>query len=177
MTTRVTTVENVGVLINAKWETFSQQIARGKPASEAYALAGFSPNRANATRLRLHDSIKARVAELLAFKKAAVEAETLTAAEKAGVSAYWVLRNLRTNAVMAMRRGDRAAAARSLELVGRHLGLFVDKKMVEINMVDDSDEYLRQLMEIVNGRTLDHEPAPLQLENGHDEEDGPAEPS
>jgi hypothetical protein len=87
---RLTAVENMGVLINAKWEIFSQEIARGKPASEAYALAGFSPNRANATRLRLHDSIKARVAELLAFKTAAVEAETLTAAEKAGVDHYWV---------------------------------------------------------------------------------------
>jgi hypothetical protein len=158
----------MGVLINAKWEVFSQEVARGKPASEAYALAGFSPNRANATRLRLHDSIKARVAELLAFKKAAVEAEQLSAAERAGVDHYWVLRNLRINAIQAMRAGDRSAAARSLELVGKHLNMFSDKKDLHINVIDDSDEYLASLMELVNGKVVDHEPAVLQLEeNGH----------
>jgi hypothetical protein len=53
-----------------------------------------------------------------------------TAAERAGVDQYWVLRQLRINATMAMRRNDRAAAARSLELVGKHLGLFVDRKQI-----------------------------------------------
>ena len=66
---------------------------------------------------------------------------------------------------------------RNISSIPKHLGLFVDKKHIELNILDDSDEYLRQLMEIVNGRTVDHEPVPLQLENGHDEEDGPAEPS
>ncbi len=43
--------------------------------------------------------------------------------------------------------------------------MFIDKKLVEINMIDDSDEYLQQLMEIVGIKTIDQEPAPLQLEN------------
>jgi hypothetical protein len=74
---------------------------------------------------------------------------------------------------MSMRRGDRAAAARSLELVGRHLGLFVDRKQIEINALDDSDAYLAQLMEIVNAKVVEHEPAPLAIDH-EPAEDGSA---
>jgi hypothetical protein len=47
----------------------------------------------------------------------------LKADEKAGFDRYLVLRNLRRNAVLSMRHGDRSAAARSLELMGHHLGV------------------------------------------------------
>ncbi len=78
---------------------------------------------------------------------------------------YWVMRSLRTNAVLAARRGDRAPANPAIELIGRHLGMFIDRKVVEINTVDDSDEYLQRLMEIVGIKTIDNEPASLQLES------------
>ena len=55
-----------------------------------------------------------------------------------------MLRKLRTNAVLAMRNGDRAAANRSIELIGKHLGMFIDRKQVEITQVDDADEYWRR---------------------------------
>ena len=71
---------------------------------------------------------------------------------------------MRINAILAMRHGDRAAAARSLELVGKHLGLFVDRKVFELNAADDSAEYLQRLMEIVGIKTIDQEPAQQQLE-------------
>jgi hypothetical protein len=51
-----------------------------------------------------------------------------------------VLRSLRRNATLAARAGDRAASNRAVELIGKHLGMFVDKKSVEISMIDDSDE-------------------------------------
>jgi len=87
----------------------------------------------------------------------------------------WVLRNLRVNAVMAMRHGDRSAAARSLELIGRHLSMFADRKAIEISYVDDVDEYLAKLLQLVQAPVLEHEPQqleqqPKQLE--HDAEDG-----
>jgi LysR family glycine cleavage system transcriptional activator len=31
-----------------------------------------------------------------------------------------------------MRVGDRAAAARSLELIGKHLGMFIERKQIDI---------------------------------------------
>jgi hypothetical protein len=69
-----------------------------------------------------------------------------------------------------MRAGDRAAAARSIELIGRHLGLFVDKRQIEIGYIDDSDEYLARIMAIVDSKAIDHELAPLAIDHG------PAEP-
>ncbi len=45
-----------------------------------------------------------------------------------------------------------------MELIGKHLGMFVDKKSIEIKMIDDSDEYLQQLMEIVGIKTIEAEP-------------------
>jgi hypothetical protein len=39
--------------------------------------------------------------------------------------------------------------------------------MIAISSRDDADEYLRQLMEIVNAKVIDAEPEPQQLlENG-----------
>jgi hypothetical protein len=79
--------------------------------------------------------------------------------------AVWVLRNLRINAVMAMRHGDRAAAARSIELIGKHLGMFVDRKQIEVAYVDDADEYLAKIIALVNAKTVEHEPAPLSIDH------------
>lgn len=40
------------VLKNARHETFAQGLAKGLTADEAYAAAGFTPNRGNATRMK-----------------------------------------------------------------------------------------------------------------------------
>jgi hypothetical protein len=67
------------VLRNAKHEAFAQHLAAKKTADEAYALAGFSPNRGNAARLKANDSIRKRVRELQ--ERAADKAEW-TAADR-----------------------------------------------------------------------------------------------
>lgn len=51
-------------LKNTRHERFAQELAKGKTADEAYELAGFKPNRGNATRLKANESIAVRVAEL-----------------------------------------------------------------------------------------------------------------
>jgi len=89
-----------------------------------------------------------------------VDKALVSAAERAGVDQFWVLRSLRRNATLAARAGDRSAANRAVELIGKHLNMFVDSKSVEINYIDDSDAYLAQLMEIVQGRTIEHEQLP-----------------
>ena len=158
----------MGILANQKHEMFAQLIAGGSSNVDAFEKAGYPRHNANASRLRLNERVDRRIRELGSQRAGAVQIAALSAAEKAGVDQFWVMRNLRTNAVMAMRRNDRAAATRCIELIGKHLGMFVDKKQIDINVVDDSDEYLRQLMEIVGIK-------PLQLENdglkdGSDEE-------
>jgi hypothetical protein len=57
------------------------------------------------------------------------------------------------------RAGDRAASNRAVELIGKHLGMFVDRKQIEISYIDDADEYLAKIMEIVNGKTIDPRPS------------------
>ena len=53
-------------LSNPRHERFAQELAKGKTADEAYATAGFKPNRGNATTLKATQSISNRVAEIRA---------------------------------------------------------------------------------------------------------------
>jgi hypothetical protein len=52
-----------------------------------------------------------------------------SAAERVGLNEAWVLRNLKRNALVSMRNGDRAAANRSIELIGKHLGIFIESSI------------------------------------------------
>lgn len=54
----------MAALTNPKHERFAQAVAKGKTATEAYALAGYVPNQPNAARLISNDMVKARIAEL-----------------------------------------------------------------------------------------------------------------
>ena len=54
-----------------------------------------------------------------------------------------------------IRAGDRAAAG-SIELIGKHLGIFIDPEQTEIAYLD---EYLAKIMKLVNAKVIDHEPA------------------
>lgn len=68
-------------LKNARHEAFARELAGGKTADEAYQVAGYRPNRCNASRLlNTNENIKARVAELqqAAAEKTLVTIESLT---------------------------------------------------------------------------------------------------
>jgi phage terminase small subunit len=52
-------------LKNPRHELFAQELATGKTADEAYASAGYKPNRGNAARLNANESIRERVTEIL----------------------------------------------------------------------------------------------------------------
>src|ERR1700684_1675773 len=66
-------------LPNARHEKFCQALASGKTADEAYVLAGYKPNRANASVLKSKQNISTRVAELLngGAERAQVTVESL----------------------------------------------------------------------------------------------------
>jgi hypothetical protein len=63
------------LLANPRHELFCQAIASGRPAIEAYKLAGYknSSAKANATRLMENDGISSRIAELRAQQSAKAE--------------------------------------------------------------------------------------------------------
>lgn len=53
------------ILQNPKWERFSQELAKGKSADDAYGIAGYKPHRQNASRLMSNDDVRRRVAEIV----------------------------------------------------------------------------------------------------------------
>lgn len=67
------------VLKNARHESMAQALAKGKTADEAYALAGYKPDRGNASRLTANDSIRTRVDEI---KSRVAEKAEWTAADR-----------------------------------------------------------------------------------------------
>jgi hypothetical protein len=137
----------MAILRNVKHERFAQELANGNSAVKAHEFAGFSPNRANAGRLRHRDDIARRVAEILATRTKAVDKALMSAAERVGVNQEFVLRKLRRIATKAEREGDWAGANKALELLGRHLGTFQDRKNVDVTVHCEPGEYLRQLRE------------------------------
>ncbi|MGI8388036.1 terminase small subunit [Brucella anthropi] len=67
------------VLKNARHEAFTQELAKGKTADEAYLNAGFKPNRGNAARLKANECIQKRVDEI---KSRIAEKAEWTAADR-----------------------------------------------------------------------------------------------
>jgi hypothetical protein len=67
-----------GPLKNARQERFAQELAKGKSVDEAYAAAGYTPNRGNAARLKANEGVAARFAEL---QQRVAEKVVVTAAE------------------------------------------------------------------------------------------------
>ena len=74
--------DRMAVLKNARHERFAQLIAEGSTQSEAYRLAGYKPNRSDASKLHSNPNIAARVATILAdgAERAGVTVETVTEA-------------------------------------------------------------------------------------------------
>lgn len=114
------------VLSNAKWEKFAQGLAKGQTADEAYANAGYKPNRHNASRLKTNENIESRVAELVG-----------RGADKAEVTIARVLDEMRKLGFSDLRRAfddsgrlklpqewddDFAASVASVEVVTRNIG-------------------------------------------------------
>jgi phage terminase small subunit len=116
------------VLDNARHEAFAQHLAKGMPASEAYAKAGYAESRSSASRLLTNANIAARVAEL----------KTMTA-ERVVVDREWVLAKLIENASQA---DNLNASNKALELVGKELGMFVDRSENVNTNYNISDEPL-----------------------------------
>ena len=67
----------MGVLRNPKHERFAQALAKGETADAAYQIAGYKPNRHNASRLKTKETIATRVAELQ--DRAAIKVEITVA--------------------------------------------------------------------------------------------------
>lgn len=101
-------------LTNARHEKFAQELAKGVSASDACRAVGIDPR--NSTRLMKNDEISRRVDEL---QERAVSNVLL--------SREWVLEQLVDNANLAKAAGDFGPSNQALNLLGKELGMFVER--------------------------------------------------
>ena len=118
-------------LTNPRHERFAQELAAGKTATEAYETAGFKPNRGNAASLKQQESILKRVAELQAERAETARKATEMAAERLSIDREWVMARLIENAQNAAAGEDYGPSNKALELLGKELGMFVERVLSE----------------------------------------------
>ena len=134
-------------LQNPKHERFVQELAKGVSADKAYEAAGFKPNRGNAVTLKQKQSISNRVSEILGERESIHAQATAQAIASTALTKQWVIETLMENVARAMqakpvRTDDEGEATgeyqyqgsvanRALELLGKELGMFVDRAVTE----------------------------------------------
>lgn len=138
------------ILPNPRHERFAQELASGKSATEAYKVAGYAPNDGNCIRLKGNDRVAARVAEL---KRGTAEEFILTR--------QFVLDRLKQNLDRAMQvedgfRYEGSVANKALELLGKEVGMFVERKEVGppgsfVALLPEKTETAEQWAQQLNG--------------------------
>jgi hypothetical protein len=136
----------MAVLENSRHEKFAQGLAQGMSAAEAYRQAGYEVKgnvaEAAASRLLRDVKVASRVEELK--QRAAVSVQ---------ISREWVLEQLVDNLKLAKDTGQIAPANRAAELLGKELGMFVDRSenvnqnvsyVISGEPVEDADEWLAE---------------------------------
>lgn len=139
---------NMPVLMNPKHERFAQNIAAGMNATEAYKNAGYgdvtrSSGHVASGRLRGREDVKERIREILGEREIVVKQSTARAVERVALSKEFVLEALITNVRKSLQmepildkngteifRYEGSVANRALELLGRELGMFIDRKEI-----------------------------------------------
>lgn len=118
-------------LRNRKHELFAQEIALGKPLLVAYVIAGYSEKKQSASRLAKNADICARVSEIQAKRADLMLTADTRAATRASnalkIDKQWVMKELLDIAESAKAAGDRGPALRAAELIGKELGMFVQR--------------------------------------------------
>ena len=151
------------VLPSAKHERFAQLLADGIGVGEAYVAAGYPANRGNATKLKQQESIGKRLAEILAQRETIRGMGVAKAIEQTAATEEWIINKLIQNVERASTaepvldskgkptgeyRYDGAVVNRSLELLGKQRGMFIDRKEVGRpgDFKDLNDDQLRDLV-------------------------------
>ena len=144
------------ILRNAKHELMAGALAEGLSQEAAYIKAGYGPKNARTAASRLlkqNVNICQRRDEILAEREKLRSAGAVAAAEKEQVTKEYVLRGLKTVAERCLqtypvmnKRGEQVlcetpdggealayqfeagAATRSLELLGKEIGMFIERK-------------------------------------------------
>lgn len=172
----------MAALKDPKWEVAAMAAAGGMPQHQAYLQAGFHGAQPAANKFFRRPDVRARVHEIIAEREQLGRDAKRKAIEDSTVTAAFVTKHLRFNGLAAMRgdpvydrkgeptghyRPNREAANRSFELLGRTIGMFIDRHEVGdpgsfSRMADD--ELNRAIIEAAKELGLPEE-ALLQLEH------------
>ena len=112
------------ILENVRHERFAQEVASGSSQSEAYAAAGFRSSspaaaKANASRLMSRPEVRERVDEL-----------QLAQGRQAEIKRADIIDMLLADRERAHANRQIAAAVRAAEVIGKLLGMFVDRREI-----------------------------------------------
>lgn len=121
------------LLENSRYEIFAQNVAQGKEIAESYMLAGYKSNsndsaRAGAGKLMMKSAIVNRVREIQS-----------KGAKRAELKVVDIIEMLMEDRKLARERNQASAAIRAVELMGKQLGMFIEKKEVKTGLLDDAD--------------------------------------
>lgn len=113
------------VLANARHERFAQELAKGKPVTTAYELAGYKANKGNCFRLKENESVEARVREILGAAAKRTEITQARVLEELGKIGFSDIRKLFSD-TGALKRvedldDDAAACLSSIEVVTKRV--------------------------------------------------------
>jgi hypothetical protein len=155
-------------LKNAKHEHFAQLVSNGESATQAYILAGYSKNGAgqSAGQLLKRPEVSSRIAYLRLKKEAKHEEKVQKVVEKAGLTKEWVIQQLMENVVMGKAaepvydnegkpsgeyKQNLAAANKALELLGKEIGMFIERKEVRTGPLETlPPDEAKALMETID---------------------------
>lgn len=170
---------------NPRWEVFSSLVASGIPLSTAYINAGFSSTSAesSSSRLAVHPKVAARIAELRQLKATSRE-------QTAWLNRQYVIDNLREIVERCMQvkpilnsEGQETgqftfqpqAANRSLELLGKAAGIFIERsESVTLDIDKFSDEQLNEIIAKAEAKQTKEVVEPKGVEAKQVTEDGGA---
>ena len=122
-----TVVSHLEPLVNPKWETFARNVAAGNDQTKSALLAGFAQGSAAVRGCELMK--RPEVRERIELIRGTSREQALSSVI---LSKSWVLKELKDNIKRAAQAGDNSSVNRGLELVGKELGMFVDRKIVGV---------------------------------------------
>lgn len=104
--------------LSPKQQAFVEAYCLGKGASESARLAGYSKHRPDLSAMKLlkNKTVQAAIAKLRA-----------AASEKSAITVAWVQEQLVDTYNAARKKRDFSSANRSLELLGKNLGMFAER--------------------------------------------------
>jgi hypothetical protein len=140
----------VTTLQNPKHEKFARLVADGMHQNEAYTTIGCKDNSRNASRLKGRPEVKARILELERWA-------TEKAAKKISLSKADILQNIISDRELALKLKQVGAALRADELLGKAIGMFVDRTEIarpgEFEGLTDPEDIKRAIIALIEART------------------------